>query len=77
MSSSEGSLIEVICFSLDSDVEKRQWLYQCLSDDEKQRAARYRFDKHRHRFITGRGTIREILADLGEMSTTGNQFRVK
>jgi len=66
VSPSEENLIEVVYFSLDSDAEKRRSLYQYLSDDEKQRAARYRFDKHRHRFITGRGTIREILADLGK-----------
>ena len=64
MSPPEGNLIQVVYFSLDSDVEKRRCLYQYLSDDEKKRAARYRFDKHRHRFVTGRGTIREILADL-------------
>lgn len=56
------SPIEIICFSLESNDEQRQFLYQLLSDDEKQRASRYRFDKHRNRFITGRGTIREILA---------------
>jgi 4'-phosphopantetheinyl transferase len=72
----EESFIEIICFSLDSDDEKRQWLYQYLSDDEKQRAARYRFDKHRHRFITGRGTIREILADLGKCPPKAISFEL-
>ncbi len=76
MSHFEGSLIEIICFSLDSDDEKRQWLYQYLSDDEKQRAARYRFDKHRHRFITGRGTIREILAGLGKCPPQAISFEL-
>jgi len=68
VSHSTENLIEIIIFSLDSDDEKRQFLYQLLSNDETQRAARYRFDKHRHRFITGRGTIREILANKGKCS---------
>ncbi len=65
MSHSAENLIEIICFSLGSNDEQRQCLYQLLSDDEKQRAARFRFDKHRNRFITGRGTIRKILANKG------------
>lgn len=32
-----------------------------LSPDEKARADRFRFGKHRHRFIVGRGVLREIL----------------
>ena len=66
MNHSAENLIEIIIFPLESDDEKRGILYQLLSDDEKQRAASFRFDKHRHRFITGRGTIREILADKGK-----------
>ena len=54
--------IDITCFSLKNDSKRRQHLYCLLSNDEKQRAARYRFDKHRHRFIAGRGAIREILA---------------
>ena len=63
MSRSRTSDIDVIYFPLDLDAKKRRSLYELLSDDEKQRAERYRFDKHRHRFICGRGSIREILAD--------------
>lgn len=74
MSCSTGNLIEIIIFSLESDDEKRQVLYQLLSDDEKQRAANYRFDKHRHRFITGRGTIREILAGKGKCPPQAIRF---
>jgi len=54
--------VEIITFALASAGEERECFYQSLSDDEKQRADRFRFDKHRNRFITGRGTIRQILA---------------
>ncbi len=68
MSHSADKPIEIILFPLNIDDEKRRFLYGLLSDDEKHRAASYRFDKHRNRFITGRGTIREILANEGKCS---------
>ncbi len=37
-------------------------LRPCLSADEAERAARYRFDRHRRRFIACRGQVRRILA---------------
>ena len=76
MSHSIENHVDIIVFSLESDDEKRQFLYQLLSDDEKQRAARYRFDKHRNRFITGRGTIREILADRVECPPQAIRFEL-
>ena len=76
MSHSTDKPIEVIIFPLDSSDEKRQFLYQLLSDDEIQRAARFRFDKHRKRFITGRGSIREILADKGNCSPRAIEFEL-
>ena len=76
MSHSTDKPIEVIIFPLDSSDEKRQFLYQLLSDDEIQRAARFRFDKHRNRFITGRGSIREILADKGNCSPRAIEFEL-
>ena len=65
VSHSHEKPIEIFIFSLQCDDEKRHSLHQTLSEDEKHRAIAYRFDKHRHRFITGRATIREILADKG------------
>src|SRR5579862_7686459 len=32
-----------------------------LSGDEKERAAKFKFERHRHRFVAGRGQLREIL----------------
>lgn len=64
MSRSVKASIDIVVFPLEADDHKRGLLYQLLSDDEKRRAAGFRFDKHRNRFIVGRGTIREILAEI-------------
>ena len=68
--------VEIVIFSLKCDDGKRNFLYRSLSDDEKQRAAAFRFDKHRNRFITGRGSIREILADKGNCSPRDIEFEL-
>ena len=57
---------DIVCFFLDDHLHERERLYPFLSEDEKQRASRYRFDKHRHRFISSRGKLREILAENGK-----------
>ena len=54
--------VNIFYFCLDDRPRERERLYLLLSDDEKQRASRYRFDVHRHRFISSRGKLREILA---------------
>ena len=76
VSSPTGNLIEIILFPLDSDDDERRNLIPLLSDDEIQRAARYRFDKHRNRFIMGRGTIRQILAAKGKCSPEEISFEL-
>lgn len=57
--------VEIVVFSLECNDGERDILYRSLSDDEKRRAARFRFDRHRRRFVCGRGRIREILAARG------------
>lgn len=58
--------VDIVYFHLDKHPQERERLYPFLSTDEKQRANRYRFDVHRHRFINSRGKLREILAENGK-----------
>lgn len=46
---------------LDSSPSILNQLQTYLSDDEQDRAARFRFDHHRHHFIVGRGLLRVLL----------------
>ena len=49
-------------YNLDITPERRSALARLLDDKEHARAARFKFDRHRGRFVTGRGILREILA---------------
>ena len=53
--------VEVRYVSLDAAPRLRE-LGGFLSADERERAARFRFDRDRNRFIVCRGTLRELLA---------------
>lgn len=57
-----GMTVHVWRIPLDIPEEGVHWLRLSLSPDEIQRADRFRFDLHRHRFITARGAMRHILA---------------
>lgn len=45
-----------------------------LSPDEKARAERFRFDKHRHRFVVGRGVLRNILGRYLQVDPASLRF---
>jgi 4'-phosphopantetheinyl transferase len=66
--------ITIKIFPLRSDSERYEKLFSYLSVDEQGKAARFRFDLHRNRFVTGRGTLREILAEQGKCGPGSIRF---
>ena len=61
-------------FPLDRDASELARLHAFLNDDERERAARFHFERDRNRFVVGRGTLREVLGELLEISPTDVQF---
>ncbi|WP_421659106.1 4'-phosphopantetheinyl transferase family protein [Leptothermofonsia sp. ETS-13] len=59
---------------LDVPSEILQPLTETLSLDERRRAERFRFDRDRHRFLAGRGTLRAILSRYAKTDPTQIQF---
>ena len=53
--------IELWSIDLAGPVERVERLARVLSEDERRRAERFRFDVHRHRFIVGRAAMHELL----------------
>jgi 4'-phosphopantetheinyl transferase len=49
-------------------------LYAILDSDERRRADRYRFDRHRDRFIASRGAVRQLLAEYVGCSPEAIEF---
>jgi 4'-phosphopantetheinyl transferase len=58
----DANHVHVWLAALDPGAEATESLCEILSDDERQRAARFRFQKDRDRFIVARSTLRNILA---------------
>jgi 4'-phosphopantetheinyl transferase len=56
--------IHIFCASLDPPLSHLEQLAETLSKDERQRAARFHFERDKNRFVTGRGILREILGWL-------------
>jgi 4'-phosphopantetheinyl transferase len=50
------------CASLDVPPETSARLYATLTPDERNRSARFRFERDRQRFIVARGVLRDLLA---------------
>jgi len=53
---------EIVVARLDVDREAAHALAGSLSDEERQRACRLRFARHRRRYIVARGLLRQLLA---------------
>lgn len=61
--------------ALDGERERAEELALLLSDDERARAARFRFDRHRRHYIVGRATLRRILGLYLELAPDEVAFR--
>ena len=55
--------VRVVVVPLDAPPASVAELAECLTDDEKTRAARYKVEKARLQFVTGRGLLRRMLAE--------------
>ena len=56
------SCIEVVGVSLLAGEDSVPGMLETLSPDERERAARFRFDRHRRRYVRGRFVLRGLLA---------------
>lgn len=56
-----GDSVELWRIGLDQTPAVVDSLWRLLSADEQERAASFRFDRHRRRFVVGRGALRQIL----------------
>lgn len=56
--------VALIAFRLDPSPSVTAGLRRVLDSDERARADRFKFDRHRRRFIVGRGVLRHVLARL-------------
>ena len=65
--------VEVWRGSLDAEPDVRQRLAALLSDDEHERAGRFRFDRDRARFVVGRGLLRALLGRY--VGAAGSELR--
>ena len=60
---------------IDSQVGRISEFWPTLSEDERKRAERFCFDRHRERFIVQRGRLREILSVYWDVLPNAIRFR--
>ena len=66
--------VHVWAAALDSQAETLAGLKTILSDEERSRADRFHFERHRNRFIAGRGILRSLLANYLDCEPGSLQF---
>jgi 4'-phosphopantetheinyl transferase len=67
--------VHIWAVALDNTEHLQNLFKEQLSSDETERAARYRFDLHRQRFICGRAVLRLLLAQYTGTPAAKIQFR--
>lgn len=60
--------VRVWVIPLDAPLQSEAELLACLTPEERERADRYKISKPRHQFVTGRGLLRQILANCLDLS---------
>ena len=71
---SRGEGTRLRWLSLTTDTETLARLHAFLSDDERERAARFHFARDRDRFVAGRGQLRETLGALLKVPPAAVEF---
>ena len=61
--------------NIDSRSQRISEFWKTLSEAEQNRAERFRFDRHRERFIVQRARLREILSGYGDVPPGAIRFR--
>ena len=69
------SEIHVWRFALDASEERKESLWQTLTEEEQNRARRFYFERHRRRFVVARGTLRAVLGRYHQQAPERIQFR--
>jgi 4'-phosphopantetheinyl transferase len=67
--------VDVFAFALDPPGERLAALRDTLAADERERAARYRFEVHRRAFEACRGAVRQILGSRLGLAPAAVRFR--
>jgi 4'-phosphopantetheinyl transferase len=70
-----GDAIHVWPLGLDVSAARLATLQAWLHGDERRRADRFRFQRHRDRFVAGRGQLREVLARYLDAAPRTLEFR--
>jgi 4'-phosphopantetheinyl transferase len=70
-----GAGVEVVRLSLTAGPEETHQLAASLASGERERAERYRFERDRHRFVVGRGRLRNLVASHLGLVASEVRFR--
>jgi len=67
-------VVEIVGVRLDAPMEVSAALWQLLSRDERERAAKFRYAKHRQHYIVARATLRRLLAERLRIAPRAVEF---